>query len=138
MGKIITPARRVEIVEYELSFEYPGTGAGYGFTCDSKGVIDETNLGPEAMANLARCRAGEEGMTGRLIDLSRSEREPALFKCDCGETFYLDDAFINSCGCGRDYDGKGSLLAPRAQWGEETGETFADIVGPSVPGEFEI
>lgn len=137
MGHIIQPASRAEIVEFELSFEYPGTGAGYGFTCDANGVIDETNLSPEARANLARCRAGEDGLAGRLIDLSRTEREPALFKCDCGENFYLDDAFINTCGCGRDYDGKGSLLAPRSQWGEETGETWVDIVGPSRPGDFE-
>lgn len=137
MGQIIQPASRAEIVEFELSFEYPGTGAGYGFKCDSNGVVDETDLSPAALANLARCRAGEDGLRKRLVDLTRSVRLPAYFRCDCGSEFYLEDAFLNTCDCGRDYDGKGSLLAPRSQWGEETGETWVDIVGPSMPGEFE-
>lgn len=39
----------------------------------------------------------------------------------CGET-------TNSCGCGRDYGMGGSLLAPREQWGEETGEHPLDVL----------
>jgi hypothetical protein len=34
----------------------------------------------------------------------------------------------NTCECGRDYNWGGQLLAPRSQWGEETGETAADIL----------
>lgn len=47
-------------------------------------------------------------------------------KCGCGETVRLD-RFTNTCNCGREYNMDGSLLAPRSQWGEETGETAADI-----------
>lgn len=42
--------------------------------------------------------------------------------CDCGETV-ICDGFTNTCDrCGRDYNWNGTLLAPRSQWGEETGE----------------
>lgn len=48
-------------------------------------------------------------------------------KCVCGETMTLTD-FTNACRCGRDYNMSGQLLAPRSQWGEETGEHWSDIV----------
>lgn len=35
-----------------------------------------------------------------------------------------DNCFI----CGRDYNWNGTLLAPRGQWGEETGECLSDIL----------
>lgn len=47
--------------------------------------------------------------------------------CDCGRTV-ICDGFTNTCECGRDYDRNGALLASRSQWGEETGETVADIL----------
>ncbi|RKO65741.1 hypothetical protein [Desulfofundulus salinus] len=48
-------------------------------------------------------------------------------RCDCGETV-ICDGFTNTCDrCGRDYNWNGTLLAPRSQWGEETGESEADI-----------
>lgn len=56
-------------------------------------------------------------------------------RCHCGRYVELYDAFLNTCDCGRDYDGAGNLLAPREQWGEETGESLADILGPRQPGE---
>ena len=56
---------------------------------------------------------------------SRSVQE---VKC-CG-TWLMCDAFTNTCGkCGADYNMNADRLAPRSQWGEETGETYADIVG---------
>ncbi len=35
--------------------------------------------------------------------------------------------FTNTCECGADYNSSGQLLAPREQWGEETGESLSDI-----------
>lgn len=47
--------------------------------------------------------------------------------------------FTNTCGgCGRDYNFAGQLLAPRSQWGEETGETAADILNHEAAGFPEI
>lgn len=37
-------------------------------------------------------------------------------------------SFTNSCDCGADYNMSGQRLAPRSQWGEETGESYSDIV----------
>lgn len=36
--------------------------------------------------------------------------------------------FTNTCDCGADYNGSGQRLAPRSQWGEETGESVSDIL----------
>jgi hypothetical protein len=50
-----------------------------------------------------------------------------VIKCDCGKEVVCS-AFTNACSCGRDYNMSGSQLAPRRQWGEETGETANDII----------
>lgn len=44
--------------------------------------------------------------------------------CSCGERVYLQDPFTNQCVCGKEYNGFGQELAPRSQWGWETGEIF--------------
>ena len=46
-------------------------------------------------------------------------------KCECGMEVVLDK-FTCPCECGRDYSLTGQLLAPREQWGEETGESWRD------------
>ena len=54
--------------------------------------------------------------------------EPAIGLCVCGQKVELD-GFTNTCdSCGRDYNSSGQMLADRSQWGEETGETAADIL----------
>lgn len=63
------------------------------------------------------------------------EVERSVGRCVCGNEVPLLD-FINTCErCGRDYNMLGSLLAPRSQWGEETGESISDILRPFSPGE---
>jgi hypothetical protein len=48
-------------------------------------------------------------------------------KC-CGE-WLVCMGFTNTCEtCGADYNWSGQQLAPRSQWGEETGESLADIL----------
>lgn len=65
----------------------------------------------------------------RLVFTAAGETEPPEgLTCDCGAFlpwpgFGADYACPR---CGRDYNSAGSLLAPREQWGEETGETAAD------------
>ena len=46
----------------------------------------------------------------------------------CGEEMDCS-GFTNTCPiCHTDYDWHGNALAPRSQWGEETGESIADIM----------
>lgn len=54
-------------------------------------------------------------------------RQPKIITCRCGRSLTCP-AFTNTCTCGRDYNSAGQLLAPRAQWGEETGETADEIL----------
>jgi hypothetical protein len=58
-------------------------------------------------------------------------KSPAEGPCDrCGQTVYLS-GFTNTCECGTDYNMSGQRLAPRSQWGEETGEHPTDLANPS-------
>ena len=49
-------------------------------------------------------------------------------ECNCGKTVEIS-GFTNTCQCGRDYNFSGQELAPREQWGEETGESLSEILG---------
>lgn len=49
-----------------------------------------------------------------------------LIKCDCGEEVVCA-RMTNTCACGADYNMSGQRLAPREQWGAETGEHPADV-----------
>ncbi len=55
-----------------------------------------------------------------------------LITCACGREVYCD-GFTTTCDCGADYNWNGQRLAPRSQWGEETGESYSDIVSPRDP-----
>lgn len=49
-----------------------------------------------------------------------------LIKCHCGEDVVCSN-FTNTCdNCESDYNFAGDLLAPREQWGEETGEHWSE------------
>lgn len=51
-----------------------------------------------------------------------------VLRCACGDRLVLS-SFTNTCdGCGADYNMQGDRLADRRFWGEETGETAADIM----------
>lgn len=53
-----------------------------------------------------------------------------VIECECGAEVFCPE-FTNTCDhCGADYNMSGQLLAPRSQWGEETGERPEDCVGP--------
>jgi len=54
-------------------------------------------------------------------------REPKVIECGCGRKVECY-GFTTTCDCGRDYNWNGDLLAPREQWGEETGEHLSDIL----------
>lgn len=126
---IVTPSQLIHCVEYGLSFRWRGErDSGFSFDCDEMAHVDRSKLAPEAIENLNKCLDGTfdvifEGVQKREWHY----REPAIGRCSCGEEVWLEH-FTNTCKCGRDYDKGGWLLAPRSQWGEETGEHLADIL----------
>ncbi len=48
----------------------------------------------------------------------------------CRRRVECEDSITNTCPCGEEYNGSGQHLAPREQWGLDTGETIADIMSP--------
>lgn len=59
-------------------------------------------------------------------------------KCEqCGKKVVCD-GFTNTCSCGADYNWNGTRLAPREQWGEETGEHPADIARAGLNPERDL
>jgi len=55
----------------------------------------------------------------------------------CGQRVYLTSGWLNTCECGRDFNGSGQLLAAREHWGEETGERWQDLVNLSENWELD-
>jgi hypothetical protein len=70
---------------------------------------------------LQRIREGGKPKTKSAYKTIRCRR--------CGAELELISAWSNACECGQEYNGFGNVLAPRSQWGEETGETESDFNG---------
>ena len=106
-------------------------GAGFSFHCDEQGNVDVESLPTAARENYQRRIDGTYNVRDDGVRTNRWEyTHSAIGLCDCGEEVYLD-GFTNTCyECGADYNMSGQRLAPREQWGEETGESLADIIGP--------
>lgn len=118
-----------EETTYHRHFDYRDhPGAGFSFECDDEGNVDVESLNPAAADNYRKCLDG----THDVIDCGVEERhhswkEPAVWIC-C-ETEFTCDHFTNTCpDCQADYNSAGQRLADRSQWGEETGESLADIL----------
>lgn len=54
-------------------------------------------------------------------------RHYGLGECDCGNHVALGWGDSECRKCGAEYNSAGQRLAPRHQWGEETGEHPADV-----------
>jgi hypothetical protein len=64
----------------------------------------------------------------KILSPRNGRHEPAVGECEvCGRDVELR-GFTNTCDCGADYNMSGQRLAPRSQWGEETGEHISDIL----------
>lgn len=129
---IIKHARHVtHTVRYHL-FDYedePGRGCIFEVDEDRNVISDyETSK-----HNYRACLTGEvdgKKIIDRGISVThRRVRVPAVGRCCCGREVELHGDV--TCACGREYNSFGQLLAPRSCWGEETGETVADIIGPA-------
>ena len=131
--EIIKRRERIERVEYFLSYERKDIpGAGWSFPCDEQGNVKEDELQPAGLESLRECRANHtEGPFAchppEVRESWTRYTKPAIGRCHCGREVELY-GFTNTCDCGADYNSSGQLLAPRDQWGEETGESLADIL----------
>lgn len=86
---------------------------------------------PDGEEGLWCYKCAEKGTKSALVTVQVDElrwvRGHVDVKC-CGHWLRCD-GFTNTCGaCGADYNGSGQQLAPRSQWGEETGESLEEIL----------
>ena len=129
--EIISERKQGIQISRQRSFHYKDDkGSGFSFDVDDKGQV--INKNEAAAKNYAMCLTGmntngEVIIDDGIIEYKNRYTECAVGKCSCGELVYLD-GFTNECRkCSADYNMSGQRLAPREQWGEETGEHPADI-----------
>lgn len=124
--KIIREKRFHECVVYARVFDHSeDDDSGYSFPCDESGNVEVSTLTPAARANYKR--AMRECIDRGVVDYPSRWTESAIGECHCGAHVELG-GFTNTCErCGTDYNWCGQELAPREQWGEETGEALCDI-----------
>ena len=134
--EIIQQPKWHEVTEYRRCFWYPGYegSAGFTFECDKDGFIDLDALAadkPQAFKNWQKAAVGikDGSMVDGGVECSTIRwKDPRVGRCPCGEEVVLD-RFTNTCAeCGADYNQSGQRLAPRDQWGEETGENYLDVL----------
>lgn len=124
--KIIRERERVTQTWLVREFLYRGKNAGgFSFDCDRRG----NPAIPTQRDNFQKCVDGTYDVVDcGIVEHRHTHVEPAVGLCPCGCQMFLD-GFTNTCGkCGRDYNMSGQELAPRCQWGEETGEYLGDIL----------
>jgi hypothetical protein len=127
---IVTHRHEVVTITQRHEYECRDGHGGFGFDVDADGhiVITDGNR-----ANVEHCLTSGEVIDRGIVTHRRVYMAPAEGRCDCGALVVLE-GFTNTCdGCGADYNSGGQRLAPRSQWGEETGETAADILRGGDP-----
>jgi len=136
--KIIKKRKIIEHKLLERYFErldFPG--AGFGFDCAVDGAVNVAKLNPAARISYEQCLNGTLNVKDCGIkEYQWTSVQPALGLCPCNHEIELIN-FTNACVCGSDYNSAGQLLAPREQWGEETGEAPYECVGPFSPADLE-
>jgi len=131
--EIVQRRRTIDVVEHRHDFTRAGESGGWSFDCTPEGAIIVPD-NPAGVENLAMCLRGEDEEGNIIHDNGRSTREwsytePAVGKCEVCNSLVTLDGFTNTCDdCETDYNSSGQRLAPRSQWGEETGESLGDIL----------
>lgn len=126
-GRAISPEYRVTLGDYRHRFDsIDMPGAGFSFPVDENGGVDNTFGWLNRIEELKK----NESYTDLGIEYSeRSFYVPAVIRCQCGAEVELSMVMTNTCDkCHRDYNSSGQLLAPRSQWGWDTGESLSDIL----------
>jgi len=154
--RIIQARQHHKSVSHSLCWDYEGQlNHGFAFDCNEKGEIDpKLKSNPCGWASYQSCLKGEtqvrvdvkydrdsnpipgSGHTEtrklvgpRLESREHSYTEPAVGLCNHCDSEVVLYGFTNTCEkCETDYNMSGQELAPREQWGEETGESLSDIL----------
>jgi len=122
-----------EGTESSLVFDRIGeTRSGYAFPIDTDGRVS-ADLADFAAVNLMELLTGTHPDSATfqppyVHTYAWRRTDPAVIRCACRRPVTLE-GFTNTCECGADYNMSGQRLAARECWGEETGETAADILG---------
>lgn len=98
-------------------------GSGFIFPCDAAGQFER----PAHEARAAELAVDDRYEAARRVESVHRWSTPAAIRCRCGSEVELH-GFTNTCVCGADFNMSGQELAPREQWGDETGESLADIL----------
>lgn len=126
--------RHVEhVAEYRLFFERKSErGSGFSYECDKDGNVFVDKLHPCARAGYEELRTTtswqETFHPPYVEEIPRIIVHYAAIRCRCRREVVLSGNYESECECGQLYNLYGQALAPREQWGEETGETYSDIV----------
>jgi hypothetical protein len=128
MGRTIQERERIECESFGLTFENSDGIGGYSFDCDKDGNVFPFK-NDAAKENYEYCLANPDKCipTG-VTRYSWHYTQPKVIECDNCRNHVALEHFTNTCKCGADYNSCGTLLGPRSQWGEETGECLADIL----------
>lgn len=136
--RIIKQSERGINVTFHRLFNEAQYGAarfrgGYGFECDPSGNVDVSKLQPPARDAWEQLTKTGSVDGRKYIDLGVDRREcpyyfAAVGACNACNRPVTLSGFTNTCECGLDYNMSGQQLAPREQWGEETGESADDIL----------
>ena len=125
MPEYVSRRHTETIVEYCHEFQWNEGHAGFSFTCEKDGSLIGDH--PSSKENYDKCLNGTYDVKDMGIQRhERSYRHSAVIKCvNCSEHVGLQNN-TNTCECGTDYNMSGQRLAPREQWGEETGEHWTE------------
>lgn len=138
MLKTIRERKLVEVVSYAQICYRSRNSGGFGFECDANGIVDVAALNPGAKANYEFCMSSE-GLkvypVRYLETYHNSYWEPAVKICESCQKHLEFDGHDVYCDCGAIYNGSGQRLCDPSHWGEETGESLADIYSTHDPEE---
>jgi hypothetical protein len=127
MAKLISKRERVCVTRHYLDYQWNDEpGSGFSFDCTENGLL--LAMAPEAVENFISCITGayDVGYGGVKQD-SWTYTNHAVIECiECRAHVSLSGFTNTCCECGADYSMDGSRLAPREQWGEETGEHWTE------------
>lgn len=128
MSKIIKERECKTETYYDRFFErHDERNCGFVFYCDENGNLNFTNEAQKTNFEYALNHPEIYHDCG-VKKHKRSYTEPAILLCDCGHEVQLT-SFTNTCDhCESDYNISGQKLAPRSQWGWDTGETADEIL----------